>query len=173
MVISPLDKFLPSFHGQHKCHLLSGVHWASPATSDGSFLPTPVAHGPLFLELGSPVFVLGGISSSLVPQISSICQWLPKLNLQPLTFSPKLTVTRLANRHLKHSIFDSEVLILTLHPHSQHLLLLAQLLLKTKNKESPLISLFFFYLSCNLSILFILPPKHTSAPSASISPGKH
>lgn len=111
-----------------------------------------------------------------MPQISSICQWLPKLNLQPLTFSPKLTVTRLANRHLKHSIFDSEVLILTLHPHSQHLLLLAQLLLKTKNKESPLISLFFFtspvicqsclfYLQ-NIPLLHLLPsPLVNTSPS--------
>lgn len=93
-----------------------------------------------------------------------------------MTFSPKLTVTRLANRHLKHSIFDSEVLILTLHPHSQHLLLLAQLLLKTKNKESPLISLFFFtspvicqsclfYLQ-NIPLLHLLPsPLVNTSPS--------
>lgn len=110
-----------------------------------------------------------------MPQIPSICQWLPKLNLQPLTSSPKFSVTWLANRHLKPSIL-AEVFILTLHPHSQHLPLMALVVAQNKNnKESSLISLSFtcpvicqsylFYLQ-NIPLLHLLPsPLVNASPS--------
>lgn len=70
--------------------------------------------------------------------------------------SPELTITQLANRHLKLSMSDAEVLIHTLHPPFQHLHFLA--LLVALNKKV-ILDLSFLSLSCNLSSLFILPPK--------------
>lgn len=50
-IMSLIAEFLPSFHGQHKCYLLSGVPWAPPTTYDGSFLPIPEATGPSLWSL--------------------------------------------------------------------------------------------------------------------------
>lgn len=88
-MISPPTKFLPSFHGQHKCHLHSGVPWAFLIIGDHSFFAHSYGLWPLLLELSS-LIVLGVFLAAGSLSLNSL--W--KLSKQVLgrAICPKSTV---------------------------------------------------------------------------------